>query len=188
MRWRASGRARRRASGRARRRASDGGGRGQDRNKDGEKDRDKDRDRTEARTETRTRTRRQGHETGTRTETRTETRRREGRGHGDGINKLLRTDLRWAMALVIYRTPASTQTSKLRHKQTLTPVNSDTGKLCRFIPFRIPAYCSVLPYADPHSCTTGLPKRMASLRLVMPPGPEPVVSLSPTSVVRYGDM
>jgi len=57
-----------------------------DRDKDGDKD--KDRDKTETRKETRTRTR-------------TGTRRRQ--GHGDGVNKLLRTDLRRATAFVIYR-------------------------------------------------------------------------------------
>ena len=85
-----------------------------DSDKDGDKD--KDRDKTETRTETRTRTR-----TGT----------RQRQGHSDGVNKLLCTDLRRATALVIYRnarqhpreqtpTQANTDTSKHRHKQTLT--------------------------------------------------------------------
>jgi len=72
--------------------------------KDGHKDKDKDK--TETRTETRTRTR-------------TGTRRRQ--GHGDGVNKLLRTDLRRATALIIYR-----NSCQHPNEQTPTRANTDT--------------------------------------------------------------
>ena len=71
-----------------------------------EEDEDRTETRTELRTETRTGSRmetRMETRTETRTEARTEMRTRTSRqGHGDGINKLLRTDLWWAVALVIY--------------------------------------------------------------------------------------
>ena len=105
-----------------------------DRDKDGDKD--KDRDKTETRTETRTRTR-------------TGTRRSE--GHGDGANKLLRTDLRRAMALVIYR-----NSRQHPREQTPTRANTDTSKH-RHVSRSAHSHISAHPFVP-------LPRRLASLR------------------------
>jgi len=107
---------------------------GTDRDKDG--DNDKDRDKTERRTETRTRTR---------------TRTRWRQGHSDGVNKLLRTDLRRATALVIY-----TNSRQHPREQTPTRANTDTSKhrhVSRSAHSHIPAH----PFVP-------LPRHPASLR------------------------
>jgi len=72
------------------------------------------------------------------------TRTGRGQGHGDGVDMILRTDLRRAMALVICRTPASahtrnTHTSKHAAKPPVRPS-------------RTPAFH--IPHAAPHASTS----------------------------------
>ena len=96
------------------------------------------------------------------------------RGHGDSVNKLLRTDLRRAMAPIIYRNSS-------QRPQANTQPYSDTFHVSSCDP----SFPHSVLHAIPHSRT---PSFMRS-RLRDPAFPNPSVALrSPTSVVRRGDM
>jgi len=95
------------------------------------------------------------------------------RGHGDSLNKLLRTDLRRAMAPIIYRNSS-------QRPQANTQPYSDAFHVSSCDP----SFPHSVLHAIPYSRT---PSFMRS-RLRDPAFPNPSVALrSPTSVVRHGD-